>query len=64
MQRTFQSLDTLLALEGATVRLQVTSAELNVFGLNVNLNQGDGNAYIPDNNRCLLFETRLPSINL
>ena len=62
MQRTFQSLETLLALEGATVRLQVTSAELNVFGLTVNLNQGDGNAYIPESNRCLLFETRLPSI--
>ncbi|CAI5492373.1 unnamed protein product [Closterium sp. Naga37s-1] len=59
-QRTFNRIENLFALRNAYVKLQVTAAEMDVFGMTVNMNPGDGNSYFPEDKRCVLFKTKLP----
>ncbi|CAI5501623.1 unnamed protein product [Closterium sp. Naga37s-1] len=59
-QRTFNRIENLFALRNAYVKLRVTAAEMDVFGMTVNMNPGDGNSYFPEDKRCVLFKTKLP----
>ncbi|CAI5475599.1 unnamed protein product [Closterium sp. Yama58-4] len=59
-QRTFNRIENLFALRDAYVKLKVTAAEMDVFGMTVNMNPGDGNSYFPEDKRCVLFKTKLP----
>ncbi|CAI5475135.1 unnamed protein product [Closterium sp. Yama58-4] len=59
-QRTFNRIENLFTLRNAYVKLKVTAAEMDVFGMTVNMNPGDGNSYFPEDKRCVLFKTKLP----
>lgn len=55
--RTFSG-DASASHDKKTVLLRLSTVQLEVFGINVNLNPGDGNAMFPEDRRCLLFRVQ------